>query len=908
MKYLTSTPYHPNPEQFQPSPVIPHYEYQEPERDRQTYAAAEYGGDDLNKSDSEKVLAKKLGSVNFRTDDLDILYNARGKEIDKLQKQLADVRAEYEVELRSCRHQLALAKSENHNNVGDLDQLQRVVSDTRRENKVLTDEIHNMNINMKSLAEENESLQAEKESSANIIQQLQIQLSQLQSNDSVLKARHQHDATVRSLLERHKEEMTSVRADLDKVNTKLMIQEQENQVLATKLRTAVAEKEEAVRSKLETVTELSNKLTENMRSNNTEVITRLRAELDIERRDKEKEVKERRRLEREVDQLKVEVGSMEALQGAHEDSAAQLGLSGAVEDMNTNQRVRDELHRSLVSNRTKREEISRLEASLKSKDRELELVQSKEDGYIQSIETLKKDLHSASINASQSLQRNSGKEEELIAEIEQLERQNTELKKHISEIVEGNDADKQEAIDELREEYEAHVEEAVQETKSLMENEVKKLRIEIEVYDKTLAELRNKLTNVEEENIKLSTEINELRCKSLENRTKDQEMSMQKDLEAKLRIEMEKDFSARLEKSKAELRDLWKVESKLQSEEAVAAARLEWLKNLPEVQRNAGARESIGELERVKELLGREKTFKSQLETKLFEKEAEMTKLLDNQKILQRKCEESKREGMKEVEETLGKELRETLTKQQEQWVTIVKNTREEAEESRAQLAKHWESQVDQLEEKLRKNDKEKFELMSKERQHNAIIEQMKKTLNEKEMLLEKLRRDKLVSNENVKQEGQLRLLQDELVRRNHEVQRQREEMSSLVSKWQVEMEGIQNAHSQEKQELEEFRSKYHLLKSKVRKYSKHVEAKEEYYKGEIVRLEDEFRNTLEKLKERMELAYSSNERRVETEMGNMRDQLSRDMKNMIRTGENHLHHNNFDLDAMSDKPVKLTK
>ena len=108
---------------------------------------------------------------------------------------------------------------------------------------------------------------------------------------------------------------------------------------------------------------------------------------------------------------------------------------------------------------------------------------------------------------------------------------------------------------------------------------------------------------------------------------------------------------------------------------------------------------------------------------------------------------------MKAVEETLGKELRETLTKQQEQWVTIVKNTREEAEESRAQLAKHWESQVDQLEEKLRKNDKEKFELMSKERQHNAIIEQMKKTLNEKEMLLEKLRRDKLVSNENVKQD-----------------------------------------------------------------------------------------------------------------------------------------------------------
>ena len=162
-------------------------DYQEPQRDY----------DDLNKSDSEKVLAKKLGSVNFRTDDLDILYNARGKEIDKLQKQLAEARAEFEEELRAARHQLALARSENHNNAGDLDQLQRVVGDTRRENKVLTEEIHTMNLRVKQLAEENELLQAEKESSSNIIQQLQLQLSQLQTNDSVLKARHQHDATVR---------------------------------------------------------------------------------------------------------------------------------------------------------------------------------------------------------------------------------------------------------------------------------------------------------------------------------------------------------------------------------------------------------------------------------------------------------------------------------------------------------------------------------------------------------------------------------------------------------------------------------------------------------------------------------------------------------------------------------------
>ena len=41
-------------------------------------------GEDLDKSDSEKVLAKKIVVVTFKNDDLDILFKARGKEIDIL--------------------------------------------------------------------------------------------------------------------------------------------------------------------------------------------------------------------------------------------------------------------------------------------------------------------------------------------------------------------------------------------------------------------------------------------------------------------------------------------------------------------------------------------------------------------------------------------------------------------------------------------------------------------------------------------------------------------------------------------------------------------------------------------------------------------------------------------------------
>ena len=99
-----------------------------------------------------------------------------------------------------------------------------------------------------------------------MINQLHLQLSQLQSSDAVLKARQQHDAMVRSLLDRHKEELGQVRKDLDRANSQVISLEQARGGLQHQLNLAVTEREEAVRSKLEVVSELSNKLSDNIRS------------------------------------------------------------------------------------------------------------------------------------------------------------------------------------------------------------------------------------------------------------------------------------------------------------------------------------------------------------------------------------------------------------------------------------------------------------------------------------------------------------------------------------------------------------------------------------------------------------------------------------------------------------------
>ena len=69
---------------------------------------------------------------------------------------------------------------------GETEQLQRVLADQRRENQVLTEEIHQLNTKLASTAaaRDRDSLQADKNGMAGAVQALQLQLAQLQTADT----------------------------------------------------------------------------------------------------------------------------------------------------------------------------------------------------------------------------------------------------------------------------------------------------------------------------------------------------------------------------------------------------------------------------------------------------------------------------------------------------------------------------------------------------------------------------------------------------------------------------------------------------------------------------------------------------------------------------------------------------
>merc|ERR1719436_170132 len=136
---------------------------------------------------------------------------------------------------------------------------------------------------------------------------------------------------------------------------------------------------------------------------------------------------------------------MEALNAGQDqdDSIRQLSnsrnLTESLAGLSGNQRVREELHRSLVSNRTKREEIARLEQSLAAREKQIETLTTNQTEHLQIIDQLKIDVlaYKTKDKETESFLKMKAQDGNLVSELAQLEKQNSELKKHISEMVEA---------------------------------------------------------------------------------------------------------------------------------------------------------------------------------------------------------------------------------------------------------------------------------------------------------------------------------------------------------------------------------------------------------------------------------------------------------------------------------------
>ena len=108
--------------------------------------------------------------------NLEILYNARGIEIDRLRSANEEEKNKYYAEIRHFRHENTILKGDIERNKIKMEDCQQTSQTLSDENQALRKELDELKNNLLKSDKENKHLKSEAENSKRTIQQLQSEL------------------------------------------------------------------------------------------------------------------------------------------------------------------------------------------------------------------------------------------------------------------------------------------------------------------------------------------------------------------------------------------------------------------------------------------------------------------------------------------------------------------------------------------------------------------------------------------------------------------------------------------------------------------------------------------------------------------------------------------------------------
>ncbi len=159
------------------------------------------------------------GQGGYSREKLENLFRARGVEISRLRQEITHISSVQAGEPRLLQHQLALAKAENEKLSVKLEDQQTLAQTQSQENQALRREMDQLKMKLRSMEEEKAKFCDRINSSDLMIQTLQSQLMDYQKSDTILKAKKQHEETVRSLKDRHDKEVFSIQQEVDRLTS-----------------------------------------------------------------------------------------------------------------------------------------------------------------------------------------------------------------------------------------------------------------------------------------------------------------------------------------------------------------------------------------------------------------------------------------------------------------------------------------------------------------------------------------------------------------------------------------------------------------------------------------------------------------------------------------------------------------
>ncbi|CAK8682000.1 unnamed protein product [Clavelina lepadiformis] len=897
----------------------------------QSKSDASIGSDYVDATDRPTL--DERGDAGREVTQLRILYEARGKKIDKLTREISALQEETDREKRILNHQLAMEKDQRVGMSGSLEECQRLLVEKDRFMNDEEGRVKSLQIELETLKSAKVELVKKLEVSERTVENLQQEMAVLQRSDALERARQQHEAVLATSNERHEQEILEVTSMLDEVRRVADEKTEESEELRRRLKTALKDSEETLLEKTETINRLSRNLEDaqnhcqTLLAGSGENVFLQRQLSDVS--NEKTSLDERNKvLQVELDELREQISMYESAyqlgvtprpqstEGLTDSYAELMGVKkkidwktpkagvkfkGQTEDLVES--LRHELERALANNKTKRDQVSELQNQVRELNDESRHWRGRVDDAEKQakLALVKTSVTSSNRGQIDDLQREFEESLERVDVAEErsmrLEETCRDLKQQMCELVEQHDANKQEAVDRC----ERACMQLHEDSKRAIREEML-AECEQKMYEASV-DHEGQILDLKKESDELSSELSEVKQSYV------QVCSEKDNIEGRLRDKFEKEkeellnkFAKDKEEIKASMEKEWdeikkqkeKEQEQLKEDDVntrIALAKVSWMEEHASL-REESIRDALKAKE--EELTKKIESLREQFEA---DKEKEFDQVVKQEKLQWEKAKDKEIQArLNELYEELKEDKQTAVTAAtsiaQLNWMTEHQNNIEEECKQRMEEAqKLWQEEHDQIIDKRVKDAlqkmQNKIEVLNEERD-NIVKEELARA--EREW---KRKKEDALKRKEEEMKNELKRLQEfhqkdyEAFTAQHKMslekflegERSKQTIDSQGRECSLERDQLLHNHKMELERLQRVHDeRCEEYRQEIKKLTSSCDAAGEQMTGAcgddvkdaIARLEEKHTEDTEKLKSRMKDEY----RRWKRERSNLRSQL----------------------------------
>lgn len=867
---------------------------------------------------------KKISNNNDNEKlQFEILYNARGREIKRLNNELNQIKEEKFEEIKILKHQLTLAQGDFEEIAFSLKQAQEILAMKEEENSSLKGQITALEFQLNSEKVAKEEIISKLHVTEATISSLQKQISELSQSENLVRSKEQYESIIRNIKKNHQEEILLLQTEIDKFKHELNEKKEENEILQKDLSNQAQLLQECKLEKVETINRLTKSLEASQRqcqelleSGTLQEASYLKGQfkhLEISKSEAENYIKE---LEAEIKSLKSEVENYENIWklGIFEntkitemnDSIEQLGLRKQDRCQNIDDitiALKSELQKSLLNLRSRRNQLGILQLQLASTERELAKQKKEKEIYEEKIKSAEvrasqlekqheefkistdkifllekevSDLKNKSVSLNKLLEEKNKEIENLYKSKQKLEDIIKQMNEEMKEKIKQKETEKYLEVEKCREVcLQLH-----QDSREKLRNEIltgvqvdyeficKEYEEKIKLLEDEIRQLTGSMDEVKELYIKLCDEKNQLENQI--QKLNEERNSARTEVESKLFHqfqEEQKHFKIQLEK---------------QYEEKIIKEKNELMMAITKQIQNQYEEEKQQLLEKIKfERSQNMENIVQKIKNDCFQELIELsekgdhlsgkTAIVDLYNKIIKHYKDDKQKSLEELHQQIEKQYKEKI-------ISIEKAYLEKIEKLR-------QNYVCEIEEAISKTKeiycKQKDEAL---KHHETEIEHLKQEIVSLEEQLETLKKfiPMFVENE---QYNKMHALENSIHQEFCKSQgfADKEETKSKISNLTTEIETSKNERFQDNRKLKE----------KLKKCQKYIMLANKKHKEEIGKLTNEFHSIIDKLKTKISALQEEELKKTEERIINLKEQHKKDLLEIKNSMKNSIEKQN---------------